>query len=219
MREIIVYTLSDPRNNHIKYVGITSRPKRRLYEHLNDDENNKKSAWIKKLKSLELEPIYEVIEKTDLLNYSLIEQYWISQFKCWGFELLNMTDGGEGSYGLVPWNKGLKGVFKHSEESKLKMSHKRKGKIPYIPSEETKIKISNSKKGVKGHKWSEEQKIKFKNSSGKKVYCYTLDGIFIKEYGSAVDCKIDGFNSNAVSKVCRGVRNSHKNHTFTFIKK
>ena len=218
MREIIVYTLSDPRDNHIKYVGITSRPKRRLYEHLNDDENNKKSAWVKKLKSLELEPIYEVIEKTDLLNYSLIEQYWISQFKSWGFELLNMTDGGEGTYGLVPWNKGLKGVFKHSEESKLKMSNQRKGKAPYIPSEETKRKLSEQRKGKKGHKWTEEQKIKFKNSSGKSIHCYDLEGNFIKEYKSAVEAEIDGFNSNAISKVCRGVRRSHKDHIFTFKK-
>lgn len=219
MKEITIYTLSDPTNNEVKYVGITSRPIKRFYEHLNNDENNKKSAWIKNLKKNKLTPIYEVIEVTDELNFSNLEKFWISQFKTWGFDLVNMTDGGEGSYGVSPWNKGLKGVFKHSSESKLKMSNTRKGKIPYIPTEETKIKISKTKKGSKGHKWGYEQKLKFKNSIGKEIFCYNLNGDFIKKYKNGSYVILDGFDSNMVSKVCRGVNKTHKNHIFSFIEK
>lgn len=47
------------------------------------------------------------------------EQYWISQFKTWGFKLTNETNGGEGTYGRIV-----------SDDTKLRMSKAKKGKIP-----------------------------------------------------------------------------------------
>lgn len=86
----------------------------------------------------------------------------------------NLTDGGEGSLGLEPWNKGKVGIIKgkhHSEETKLKISKankgKTKGRTTWIKgkhhSEETKKKISETKRGVKtwlGLHHSEETKKK-----------------------------------------------------------
>lgn len=224
MKKIIVYTLSDPRDGLVKYVGITSRPKKRLNEHLNENDNNLKGAWIKRLKSLSLEPIYDEIEETDINNFSWVEQYWISQFRTWGFPLKNMTDGGEGSYGVVPWNKGLKGVFKHSNESKNKMSEYRKkhtigennGFYGKKHTDETKMKYSER---MKGSKWNEIQRDKLSgknNPNRKPVYCYDLNGNFITKYDAAIDAEEDGFDRGMISKVCRGKRKSHKGHIFSF---
>jgi len=226
MRKITVYTLSDPRDGLVKYVGITSRPKRRAYEHIRDDENNLKSAWIKRLKSLGLKPIFEKIDVTDVDNFVWVEQYWISQFRTWGFPLKNMTNGGDGSYGFTPWNKGLKGVFKHSEESKKKMSEYRKkhtigednGFYGKKHSDENKKRWSEQRKGSK---WNEiqRQKLGGKNNPNRKaVYCFNLDGELIKKYDAAIDAKDDGFDANMISKVCRGVRKTYKQHFFSFNK-
>lgn len=223
MKKIIVYTLTDPRDNLIKYVGVTHRPKRRLYEHLNDSENNLKSAWIKRLQILGLVPIYDEIDVTDIDNFSWVEQYWISQLRTWGFPLKNMTEGGEGSYGTIPWNKGLKGVFKHSEESKNKMSEYRKkntlgednGFYGKEHSIENKQKWSEQRKGTK---WNDIQieKLGGKNNPNRKpVYCYDLVGNFIKKYDAAIDAEDDGFNRGMISKVCRGIYKSHKGYTFS----
>lgn len=44
-----------------------------------------------------------IIDET-LEDWKTLEQYWICQFKSWGFNLTNITNGGEGSYGAGQWN-------------------------------------------------------------------------------------------------------------------
>lgn len=213
MKKIIVYTLTDPIDLLVKYIGVTSRPKRRFREHIADMNSTLKCTWIKKLKLLGLSPIYDEIDETDTENFKLIEQYWISQFKTWGFPLKNMTDGGEGSYGVIPWNKGLNGCYKHTDKAKEQMSLSRKGKNPYEMSDLTKKKLSDIKKGSK---WSDEQRIKFKISISKKVYCFSLNGEFKKEYEAIVDVVNDNFDATSVSRVCNGIYLKHKGHIFSF---
>jgi hypothetical protein len=75
------------------------------------------------------------------------EKYWIERIgrlKLNNGPLINLTDGGEGTSGLTPWNKGKK----HSEETKLKISNIHKGNTYRRGSKlskETKSKISKSK--------------------------------------------------------------------------
>lgn len=225
MEEIYVYTLTDPIDNLIKYVGITNNIHKRMITHLNDNRNTLKSSWIKNLKSKGLKPILEVIDITDSENYIKIEQYWISQMKTWGFPLKNMTDGGDGSYGVIPWNKGLKGVFKHSDESKRKMSEYRKintlneknGFFGKRHSDENK---EFARKRMLGSKWNNIQEEKLggvNHPSRKEVFCYDLEYNLIKRYDAAVDAKIDGFDPNLISKVCRGIRKTHNSHIFSLI--
>ena len=71
---------------------------------------------------------------------------------------------------IAGWNKGLKGVFSHTEEYKKMMSEKRKG---IVFSDETRLKMSIAKKGkpqtnsMKGFKHSEETKAKMRASREK----------------------------------------------------
>ena len=73
----------------------------------------------------------------------------------------NLTDGGDGTVGLKPWNKGKQ----HSEETKRKIGDRRKGKHH---SEDSKQKMSESHKGNKnplyGKHLSEETKKKMSES-------------------------------------------------------
>ena len=60
--------------------------------------------------------------------------------------LVNMTDGGDGTHGHIPWNKGITGVFKHTEEHKKHISNVMKGKVL---STETRNKLSIAHTGKK----------------------------------------------------------------------
>jgi len=121
MREIKIYTLSD--ETGVKYVGKTSDTKKRLYRHVYDAKTkkilNKRDAWIKSLLNKGEKPKLEIIDIVIEEDWVIMEQYWISQFKCWGFNLKNMTEGGDGIYGLI-----------HSDKTKKKMSETKKGKTP-----------------------------------------------------------------------------------------
>ena len=70
------------------------------------------------------EKIEENLNEIDSL---FLEQYWISQFKQWGFKLTNMTEGGEGISGYKhkkDFNKGVNNAFYgkiHTDESRKKM--------------------------------------------------------------------------------------------------
>lgn len=226
MRTVWIYTLADPITHSIKYVGKTFRINRRLNDHLRCDGNSKKDTWIKSLKNKNLTPILEIIDATDEFNCDFLEQYWISQLKAWGFTLKNMTNGGDGSYGLKPWNKGIRGQFKHTEESKRKMSLARKGK--YIGKNNPQYGKKRSADSIKqqiirqtGSRRTEEQKNKIsgcKSKNSKPVHMYTLDMKYIKTFNCGLDVLNDGFDANCVSKVCRGINKSHKGFIFTLIK-
>jgi hypothetical protein len=113
---VMIYTLSDPRTNEIRYIGKTNNLIKRFNKHINESKLSTKShkkAWINQLLKLNLKPIIEVIDIVPKNEWVFWETYWISQFRTWGFDLVNNTNGGEGvSIGNKPWNVGTKGVLK-----------------------------------------------------------------------------------------------------------
>jgi len=96
----IIYTLKDPFTNEIRYVGKTTdknfnnRLKSHRNPHIRADKNQHKLNWLKSIKQKGGLPIMEVLDTTDN-DWQLLEQYWISQFKAWGFKLVNYSDGGD----------------------------------------------------------------------------------------------------------------------------
>ena len=117
-----IYTLSDPITGRVRYVGKTINLKQRFNKHILESRKSTKShkkAWINSLLNKNLKPIINIIDIVDEENWGFWEQYWISQFKTWGFKLTNTTDGGEsGPSNIIPWNKGLSGYSIHTEEYK-----------------------------------------------------------------------------------------------------
>ena len=140
---IYIYSLKDPRDYQIKYIGKTIDVNRRLKEHTkpyNLKTNSLKNNWLKHIIGLGLYPIMEVLEKCDKSNWEERERYWICYYKELGFELKNMTNGGEGTDGAIM-----------SDSFKLNLSKKRKGKNnPYYGKKHSKEiikKISEHSKG------------------------------------------------------------------------
>jgi group I intron endonuclease len=129
--KIFIYTLEDSKGN-IRYVGKSKDIKRRFREHIKNYEksNSYKNNWIKSLLNMGKYPVISIIDEVEYEDSAFFEMFWISQFQSWGFNLTNLTIGGEGTIG-----------YRFTDEQKQKM---RKPK-----SDEHKIKISNSQKGRK----------------------------------------------------------------------
>ena len=93
---IKIYTLAHPITGEIRYVGKTKYSLNdRLCKHMITYEKNHRANWIRSIEKLGLKPIIELLEEVSEDNWIEAEQYWITQFKAWGFRLLNATEGGE----------------------------------------------------------------------------------------------------------------------------
>lgn len=99
MKTAFIYTLADPRDKKIRYVGKTINKYERRRSHFYNfvKQSNPKTLWIKELRSLGMKPIMEELES---VNYEFdsewedAERFWISTLRFYGFDLLNRTSGG-----------------------------------------------------------------------------------------------------------------------------
>lgn len=93
-----IYTLTDPITNQVRYIGKANNVSQRYKAHLNRARKHQthKLNWINSLKQKGLKPILEVIDVVPIKEWVFWETYWISQFKSWGFKLVNYTLGGDG---------------------------------------------------------------------------------------------------------------------------
>ena len=95
-----IYTLQNKNTGNVFYVGSTTQPLlNRLSGHKADCKSKARpvSVYIRNNKdNIEIESIdsFEGLNKLDLLR---LEMYWISQFREWGFDLLNVTTTIKGS--------------------------------------------------------------------------------------------------------------------------
>lgn len=134
-----IYGLCDPRTARIRYVGVTIHPDQRLREHLSKwslKKRSRKNGWLKSLLKLDLRPTMPWLEIADHWDEACeIEQFWIEKLLNQGFDLTNLTKGGDGIYG-----------YQHSEETKKKIGAANKG-LPR--SQELRDRISRTKMGRK----------------------------------------------------------------------
>jgi hypothetical protein len=156
---------------------------------------------------------YTIIDEINSLNrkeWTPLESYWIEQFRQWGFEIMNINKSGGGGPEFhseetkkklscsKPWKEG---IF-YSDETKLKISKKLKGKskpngfgekvskslLGYKRTEQNKINIS---KALKGKSKSQSTKIKMslnsKDKNNKPVIQYDKQMKYINEFKSLTD--------------------------------
>ena len=134
METTFIYSLSDPITGEIRYIGKANNPKKRILDHVRENKTSNKShkiSWIKSLIAKDLLPIVEIVDEVPKLDWEFWEQYWISQFKYWGFNLTNISPGG--------YNNN----YKRTTETKKKMRISKLGTT--LPIEHRK-KISESVK-------------------------------------------------------------------------
>jgi hypothetical protein len=145
-----IYTLSQ--NNVIFYVGKTTNLKTRLSNHRTVYGYN------------------VVLEEVDNVeDWKFWENYWIQQFKQWGFKLINQNEGGGG-------------CKNHTNESKLKIGLSNIGLKKKPCSKERKERIKNANKGKK-HNLGKKYNVK----SYKKVIQCDLQNNFIKEWNNVYE--------------------------------
>lgn len=103
-----LYSLIDPRNNTIAYIGYTKRPKNRLSEHISvsknlkrSESNSYKSKWIRKLEKVNEKPIYKTLLRTNSeIEIKNLEIDYIKYYKQF-YKLKNNTLGGDGTSGRL----------------------------------------------------------------------------------------------------------------------
>lgn len=103
----IIYGLSDPRTNELRYIGKTQRSlKERLREHKIVAVGGRKALqqycanWLRSLYRHGIDPVCTVLETVpDGGDWVEAEQFWIRYMRFVGCRLTNHTDGGEGLVG------------------------------------------------------------------------------------------------------------------------
>ena len=150
-RTVSIYTLSDPRDGRVRYVGKAINVESRLNAHCKDEGKVRKARWIQSLAKLGLKPTIEVVEEISECGWQECEMFWIEQFKHWGFDLTNMTKGGEDGPGCA---KGYKQKPEHSR--RISESSKGRKKTP-----EHCANLSAALKGKKRAKWTDSYRASF----------------------------------------------------------
>lgn len=177
-----IYTLSDPITNEVRYIGQTVMSlKMRLGNHIRESRTNKNTYKLNWIRSLEKKGVKPIIELLDEGIWGETEIYWISQFKQWGFRLVNSTEGGDGV------------IRKKTEKEKKKISNAHKGKKL---SAEHKEKLSKAKLGIPKPTRKIKYKIIYKNGNST-----IIKGA--KEAASFIGC-----HPTEIHRVISGKRNS-----------
>lgn len=137
----VIYTLCDPRDLEIRYVGVTVRTlKQRLTGHISDAKRGRESChrnnWIKGILAAGLVPLIAELEVVPHdATWQDRERFWIREYRLKGYNLCNLTDGGEGAKGFI-----------RSPETRAKLSAASKGRRQGA---ETRAKRSAAMKGKK----------------------------------------------------------------------
>lgn len=124
---MFIYTLSSSSEpNNIRYVGKANDLKDRLRRHIGkyylENGISYKNNWIKSEMSKGNKILINELESVDNDSWIDREQYWIEQFRQWGFKLVNTTIGGEGI--LL-----TKEIIKKRSETKIKNNSETKKEI------------------------------------------------------------------------------------------
>jgi hypothetical protein len=118
----LIYGLVDPFSGQLRYIGRSSsglkRPQNHAHPSRLNKDNSHSGAWIRKLKAVN--SIYSVVVIQHFTDGAILDKaeiFWIKYFRSMGCPLTNLTEGGCGVSG-----------WKHSSESRSKISQSNKGK-------------------------------------------------------------------------------------------
>jgi hypothetical protein len=153
-----VYIITDPRDNLVKYVGITTNPKNRFCKHRSDKQNGEgilKKNWVLKLKQLGLEPVFEIIDKGSIQYCMNAETNYIKLYTACGAILKNKCKNGL--------------LNKHTDETKEKIRQQKLG-VKLTEQQKLNLKNRNCKYWL-GKNLSEEHKKKLSDKAKGRISC------------------------------------------------
>ncbi len=233
MNKVKIYTLSDPDSGVIRYIGVTKKTlKARLAAHKSSAKNaSKLSHKINWFRSLSKSPVIKLIEEVPEEDMWYTEMYWISQFKHWGFNLVNTTEGGEtpvtlygkenpnygNRYDSNPINKGA--IYQLDLEGNLirMLNCIEAGELYGLDPGCICRCVNKERTQHKGYQfiknYNPDQDYTFKpyNTQSKTVQKLDLQGNVLEEFPSASAAGGDG-----VGRVCRGERKTYKGFRWQF---
>jgi hypothetical protein len=105
-----IYCLRDPLTGEVRYIGLTTKAKRRKWCHCSASNNKGRrrvNRWIMSLLDKGLEPVFEMIEETSDLDGR--ERHWIAHYQASGCDLLNMNAGGHDNEHMLSAPRGNRG--------------------------------------------------------------------------------------------------------------
>ena len=174
----------------------------------------------------------EIIEEVDNEILSEREIYWIKFYNSRDLKIgYNLKEGGESKSGRKCGSlseetkqklriKALKqfengGIFKgkkHTEETKKKISEKKRGSVW---NDDTRKKFIKTRTGMKHKK---NKIIKIKIDVKIPILQKTLDGVIIQTYDSIGEAsKITGFDRSCISRNCKGENKTCKGYKFEYL--
>jgi hypothetical protein len=117
-----IYALVDPRDERVRYVGVTRRTlASRVEKHIEKPTNAEMGAWFAELKKAALAPEPRELERPTA--WASAERWWISWFRARG-RLLNVDVGGncrDGRGKLFPWAKDLATKLRREREREAEL--------------------------------------------------------------------------------------------------
>ena len=146
---MFIYVLVDPRDGDIRYVGASTDPHKRYRQHVKDlRRSDYRTAWIKKLLRLGLQPILRMIQEVPSDVCDEAERYWIKTLRDLGCRITNGTAGGTGLVApsaevRARMSTAQKALYASSAEFRERHAAKNRGRFP---SKETRKKLSDTLK-------------------------------------------------------------------------
>jgi len=227
MGKVKIYGLVDPDSGLVRYVGKTELTlKRRLYYHIYDLDkcsNIHKKNWFNKLLDDGKKPEIILIDEVEFDGWKFWEGYWISQFKTWGFNLVNYSSGGDG------WSSDdVKRLWKRKEYREFHTNRVKGIKNPFYGKQHTdetkkilkdKCPKYGEENGNYGKYHTDEMKHnnRVKQPNVKCVIRLDIEGVYIDEWVSIRHmCNELNLDNAAVTRVLKGRNNHHKNFKFKY---
>lgn len=201
----LIYGLVDPRTGYLRYVGKSMSGRNRLSMHLSPShlrKRNHRTNWIKSLLAVDLRPMWveiHVFDDPEILETA--ERFWIGYFRSIGFDLVNETDGGEGTRGL-----------KHTADWKALMSRIHSGKQI---SAEHKRRLSEVHRGSRRPPRTEEYSINASRAHGSQPFVDQNGVVYSGSYRS-VEKKL-GLAAGSISRVLSGKLPRAKGFVFRYL--
>lgn len=218
-KKYMIYNVIDE-NNQIFYVGKTCNFDRRYREHLYEIKEGSNLPKHNKMRKLlnegnDLREFFNIIE-TDLDFHTANERevYYIKKYSDKGYDIKNLTDGGDGSIDSIPYIKQrLSEVHlgaKRSEETRRKISEAKKGK-KFTEEHRRNLTIARRSRVITDEQRKNMSKAAKGNINTKQYELIDPDGnVHRTKNGLSCFCEENGLSPSNFMKVLSGKRKHHK---------
>lgn len=197
-----IYALLDPRTEEVRYVGKTTNPRRRFFEHLRKPANEHLARWLNALNQLGLVPNLEILDEVGDETWAERERFWISRF----VNLVNINPGGI----ATP-------IHSPSPEEREALAARRRGCFVSAETREKLRQRALQNNPIRGKHLSVEHRARIAKAMSKRVVQYTLDNVLVKVWNSVREAV--AIHGNGVQKAATGKAKTADGYKWQYEKK